>query len=393
MRTVLITLVLSLTFSAPAAAVTLAVPGDYASIGDALDAAQSGDTVLVACGIYEEYGLSLKSGVVLRSETRGAYCCTIDAGGQGRVLLAVDVDATASVIGFTFTGGLGGSGQAGGGVYCNNSSPVFENCIIRGNETQNGAGGGLACVNGSAASFTFCDFTWNRADGDGGGVYLDSSAPSFTDCQVLGNLASGSGGGLFATGAAFSAVHGSFAENTCTGFGGGVFLGNSSEASFSLDAFFGNHASAGGGGLAFDGSSPDLTSCTIAENSSAGPGAGIHVGGAASPDFTQVVVAFNTPFEGVSIAGGSAAFLCSNIHGNTGGNWTGDLAQQLGQDGNFEADPEFCGAESSGNYYLQMDSPCAPGNNVCGVLVGARIVDCGFIATQPTSWSTLKSMY
>jgi len=93
------------------------------------------------------------------------------------------------------------------------------------------------------------------------------------------------------------------------------------------------------------------------------------------------------------VTGTPPAFSCCDIVGNPGGDWVAPIDVQLGVNGNFRDNPEFCGIGSSGNYFLQNDSPCSPGGNSCGVLVGSRIVDCGLIAVEPTSWSTVKTFY
>ncbi len=54
-------------------------------------------------------------------------------------------------------------------------------------------------------------------------------------------------------------------------------------------------------------------------------------------------------------------------------------------------DPQYCGVEGSGNYYLQSDSPAA-GDAQCGNF-GAFIVGCDATATEERSWSEIKSRY
>jgi len=68
----------------------------------------------------------------------------------------------------------------------------------------------------------------------------------------------------------------------------------------------------------------------------------------------------------------------------------------FGGEPNFDLDPQFCGVESSGNYYLQGDSPCAPGNHPdeydCG-LIGPLPVGCGTVATEQKTWGEIKAIY
>ena len=62
---------------------SLKVPQQYRTIQAAIDAANSGDTILVASGIYKE-NIQLADGVLLQGA--GAAVTTIDGGGEGRVV-------------------------------------------------------------------------------------------------------------------------------------------------------------------------------------------------------------------------------------------------------------------------------------------------------------------
>ena len=58
-------------------------------------------------------------------------------------------------------------------------------------------------------------------------------------------------------------------------------------------------------------------------------------------------------------------------------------------------DPEFCGG-AAGNFYLQADSPCAPGNHPSGYdcgYIGAYPVDCGTTPVSPKTWGSIKDLY
>jgi hypothetical protein len=66
---------------------------------------------------------------------------------------------------------------------------------------------------------------------------------------------------------------------------------------------------------------------------------------------------------------------------------------------NFEADPQFCGIDGSGNLFLQSDSPCAPGNppwlEYCDTLrlIGALPVNCATTPVKATTWGAFKDIY
>jgi hypothetical protein len=87
---------------------------------------------------------------------------------------------------------------------------------------------------------------------------------------------------------------------------------------------------------------------------------------------------------------------CNDIYDVSGGLYLGECEGQNGINGNFSADPEYCGINDSGNYFLQRDSPCAPGNHpdgsACG-LIGARDVNCGKVAARDKSWGNIKTLY
>jgi len=152
------------------------VPGDAPTIQAGVDSASAGDTVLVACGTYAEADLSLKSGIVLRSETGQADCVTIDAQGEGRVFWCVGVDSTASIEGLTLTGGAANGvvwpDNTGGAMYCENSSLAISGCVF---DDNSAAYGGAVTLRYSSPAITQCTFVYNSASGSGAGIYSSYS--------------------------------------------------------------------------------------------------------------------------------------------------------------------------------------------------------------------------
>ena len=109
---------------------SLKVPQQYRTIQAAIDAANSGDTILVASGIYKE-NIQLADGVLLQGA--GAAVTTIDGGGEGSVVEG----AKGSVIeGFTIinSGKVGRSGDIMDvGISAKYSPMTIANCRIVGN--------------------------------------------------------------------------------------------------------------------------------------------------------------------------------------------------------------------------------------------------------------------
>ncbi len=132
-------------------------------------------------------------------------------------------------------------------------------------------------------------------------------------------------------------------------------------------------------GLSIDsGSTVDLISSTFYGCEGGGaPASGVQVIGNSTLAADNTIIAFGLYNQAVHVeAGSSAAFTCSDIFGNAGGDWTGAIAGQLGVDGNLSVDPVFCDA-GAGDLSLEENSPLAdaPG---CG-LMGAFDVGCAFI--------------
>ena len=129
-------------------AAVLHVPDEYASIQGALDAAATGDTVLIACGTYFEHGLIDTSGVTLTSETGLADCVTIDGLNLGTVLTCDWVDGTTTIEGLTIRNGLSHASEpgvelGGGGISCRVSTVGVYGCVFVDNSSPHLSGGAI----------------------------------------------------------------------------------------------------------------------------------------------------------------------------------------------------------------------------------------------------------
>ena len=213
--------------TSPAAADILHVPGDYPTIQAGMDAAQAGDTVLVADGIYTGRGnkhlLYPSVPLTLRSEN-GAQSCIIDCEGVGNAFFLIKDEPPDFIIdGFTIRNGQGAGGaffihhgceatirncvitqctsSSGGAFFCEDwSSPTLINCVITGNTATNG--GGLYIWDQSSPTLINCTITNNIADANGGGVYFWTfgTSPRFINCTITDNSSKRSGGGVYVAG-------------------------------------------------------------------------------------------------------------------------------------------------------------------------------------------------
>jgi len=112
------------------------VPDEYPTIQQGIDAAVSGDIVMVAPGRYIEE-ITLKAGVVVQGAGEGLS--VIDGGGNsGDVVKATgnSIRDDCKFQGFTVTGAISGGGMPGGaGIFCNSgASPEICNNRFEGND-------------------------------------------------------------------------------------------------------------------------------------------------------------------------------------------------------------------------------------------------------------------
>jgi hypothetical protein len=188
---------------------------------------------------------------------------------------------------------------------------------------------------------------------------------SVRNCRFVGNASVGFGAAIFCEyeGGRMTAV----IEN-CTfdanrgNYGGAIAAGPYCDLSVAQCTFVDNEAPHGSGILLY----PHMSSLSI-HNCIFARGSG---GGGA--------ISINTEYSVPE----SLVVSCSDIYDNGGGNWTGILGPYQGQYGNMSVDPLFCTNEES-KYNLRVESPCAPGNNASGCLVGWGGPGCNSMVAVP----------
>lgn len=171
----------------------------FATIQDAVDAAVSGDTVLLSAGVYRGPGNRdvHVSGKDVRIEHGGDPArCVIDAQGlgQGFFFDGLTVTGDSLLRGVTVLNGLG---IRGGGIRCDaGARPRIERCVVRG--CQGSIGGGIYYFISSTMTFdrgsiVDCLVEGNSATGYGGGMHI--AQVEVDRCTIMDNTSGLSGAG------------------------------------------------------------------------------------------------------------------------------------------------------------------------------------------------------
>ncbi|MFH1845695.1 MAG: FlgD immunoglobulin-like domain containing protein [bacterium] len=343
----------------PVSARTWRVPADASTIQAGVDSSAAGDTVLVAPGAYNESEIVLKSGIVLRGETGVPRSTSINGQQSGSVLLCINVDSTCCIEALTISGGYALNG--GGGIFCFYAHPTITNCLFIENIALAHDGGGIACLH-SSPLVTDCQFLANRANWGGGGVSCNQSQARFVNCTFNGNQA-----------------------NT----GAGIGFSGRSDIEVIGCTFVGNIGSAGGG-LASYSSFCHVTGCTFSEND-AHKGAGIYTSGSNIAVFNTLIaynegLAFKCSPEGLA---SDIQISCSDLYGNTGGDWTECIESFQALNANLSVPPGFCNPAAK-DFTLSAESPCLPENNDCAVLIGAHGAGCSMASAASDIFPSLS---
>jgi predicted outer membrane repeat protein len=272
----------------------------YSSLGDALDAAASGDEIWVAQGTYRPTtgtdrtaSFSIKAGVSLyggfsgdetsRDERDWGTNTTILSGDIGVASNTSDnsyhvvvVSNGSTIDGFTIRDGNANgdsTNSQGGGIVVSSCSTMIAHCAFTGNLASNGGGMYIYAYSLQNVTITDCVFQSNASPGSGGAMSIYTAAINMriSGCTFTGNSSDGDGGGIYMGWKTNPVItECTFSGNSCDVGGGGICIYQDSTPLISHCSFTGNSA-ANGGGACCDLSQPSsetakLTSCTFAGN-------------------------------------------------------------------------------------------------------------------------------
>ena len=245
----------------------------YASIQAAVDAAQNGDVIKVAQGIYtdmhhipsmdtETFTATQMVAITKTINLLGGYTSSdweiadpetnptiLDADGQGRVMY-IDGSISPQIKRFRMTGGdsigLGGMfwGDVGGAVYIRGGSPILSHNRIYSN-TATYYGGGLYLLS-TGATVSENVITDNTTQHRGGGVCIDNSNIALLDNTFRDNHTGTEGGGVCTYWNQSEIVGNIFEDNTSDLYGGGLYIYGEGGI-LEQNLFVNNNAMRGGG--------------------------------------------------------------------------------------------------------------------------------------------------
>ncbi len=331
---------------------------DYLTIAAAVEAAQTGDTIVLLPGIYGGAGntnirVEAKTLTIRGSDPNDPAIVAdtlIDCSASGAEYnRAFAVDGTMSPAGLTLAGlslARSTGTYEGGAVLCLAADLTLINCAVFGNEVA-GSGAGLSVRDGRA-TLTGCSFRDNTsASSSGGAIFcrnsvldvlngvfernsgsalqaLDSTV-TLTRCSFTDNT--GAKGGAVYSHVARDLIPqthlivnaGAFVRNNADGSGGALYLENV-PAIIAGSTFRANTAQGDGGALCNSWTSPAVSECLFVGNTAAGGGGAVFNWNQSSPQIAGCTFVTNQAGSGGAAAiqmGGEAFFSRCILWDNT----------------------------------------------------------------------------
>jgi len=391
-----ILLIVFVSVSAAGFSDTYYVPGDYATIQDAIDGVSGGDTIIVKPGTYME-NIDFQGKSITVQSQDGPQTTIIDGGDPPgityrSVVRFMSGEGPGAILdGFTLQNGKGVEAfnqYWGGGIYCEGSSPTIINNIITLNlsiasDHLRGAGiccrrpsepwienntitrnfgaevgGGIFCSEEANATITGNTITEHWAMKGGGISVWECSDVTISHNLIEGNGATVNGGGIHIERAAAGIYNNIIRDNIseASGYiygGGGLFIDSDmGGCNVYNNLFLNNLSMTNGGGLEMRGHASLIYNNTFVNNEAAGPGGGLSI----YPEPYHTPQIFNCIVWGNSAPTGAEIYIDTASGGIADVTYC-DIRDGCMGEGNIDADPLFADAAND-DYHLTWISPC-----------------------------------
>ncbi len=330
---------------------TINVPAERTTIQAAIDAANDGDTVLVAPGTYVE-NLDFKGKAITVTSRDGADVTIIDGNRAGTVVAFSSGEASTTVLdGFTIRNGKATSN--GGGIYIYNASPLIRNNTITTNSAY--MGGGIFVGNG-APLIRNNNIIQNISTSYGGGIHIDGAPAQIVDNVIVDNR-SGTGGGVSLWGSATVSGN-AIRRNNALSEGGGIIVGSGSHPNIVQNQFVDNGATKGSGLSMSTYASASVVNNTIVDRNTA-QGSVVYLASFyADPLFANNIVTAAESRTAIFCSGTilSSQFNHNAVYSTSDSAYGGNCTDQNGSNGNITADPQL-NSPAFGYFGLRPGSP------------------------------------
>ena len=336
------------------------VPDDFATIQVAINNSIHGDTILVSPGIYYEnlnFGgknILLTSYILLNDNPAYMYSTIVDGNDSGSVMV-FDEGESGEVRGLTIQNGVGhiadpdGNGTSsdyGAGIYCENASPTFRDCMNKNTTVEHGGGGGFFGSN-SQSIINRVTFDNNVSNDVGAAIYVRANSDIIIEDCV-------------------------FTNNHCADVGGALYARDESDVQMSRTLIHNNTSDHAGAGVGFKNNCrPVFTHVTITNNDAAHYGGSIYV----NTSFPLVVNSILWENGGGEVYfatfddSSSITVSHSDITGGENGITTSNNGSVVWLEGNIDDDPLFLDTLAT-DYSLHLNSPCRDAGTEMFVLDG-----------------------
>lgn len=349
--------------AAPSNVRTVCASGcDHPTVQDAVDAAENGDVIKVAEGLYTGVQVFSSDDLTVtaliyienkRLTIRGGYAAgqwdvsdpdahptILDAQGQGRVLVIDNESEGGEVVidGVHIVGGDAGAsaGGFGGGGYFDKARVILRRSVVSGNVANHGGG---VFVHRSTADVIGCQIVSNTAIEYGGGlVFFISDDTTVVSSTIAGNKAQ-TGGGVYLHRSSTTMINNFYVDNRGNNEAGGLFVTGTDT-----------------GGV----KRPRLLHTTIARNA----GGGVKIESNNEVEMINTIIASHT--VGLDVVGMGVASLEATLWNGNDEDWQGD--GNISRQDDYHGDPAFVDA-AAGDYHIGPGSAARDRGVEVGVFV------------------------